>query len=86
MTCNRTPCFSNLQLFIVLYFLHSYLIKAVFPLVKVNVIMSTIMPATVTHLYLPWHRDINRNNPICVASPKVAKASTISVAVASIIA
>jgi hypothetical protein len=30
--------------------------------------------------------DIKRNNPICVASPQVAKASTICVAVAGIIA
>jgi hypothetical protein len=28
------------------------------------------------------HSDKNRNNPICVMSPKVAKASTICIAVA----
>ncbi len=32
------------------------------------------------------HSDINRNNPICIVSPQVAKASTICVAVAGIIA
>jgi hypothetical protein len=32
------------------------------------------------------HSDINRNNPICVASPKVAMASTmVTVAVAGVI-
>jgi hypothetical protein len=53
-------------------------------------IMLSLLPATVTcnsiclgHL---GHSDINRNNPICVASPKVAKARTISVAVACVIA
>jgi len=48
------------------------------------------MQATVTVItYLPWPpwtlQCINRNNPICVASPKVAKSSTISVTVAGII-
>ncbi len=56
--------------------------KAVFPLENV----SMIMPATAKHNsdtqqslltclgHLGWH-DINRNDPICVALPKVAKAS-----------
>jgi hypothetical protein len=52
------------------------------------------MPATATTTcdshYLPWLHDINRNDPICVVSPKVAKASTMvtvsSVTVASVIA
>jgi len=50
-----------------------------------------ITPVTaIVITYLPWppwaYQCINRNNPICVALPKVAKASTIHVAVASIIA
>jgi len=53
-------------------------------------IMLSLSPATATwnstclvHL---GHSNINRNNPICVALPKVAKASTISVTVTCIIA
>ncbi len=47
------------------------------------------MPATVKSLltglgYL-GRSDINRNNPICVASPKVAKASIIRIAVTGVI-
>ncbi len=56
-----------------------------FPLAKVNAITSVIMPATATHIVLTSAWGHNRNNPICVASHKVAKARTISVAVASII-
>ncbi len=28
--------------------------------------------------YLPWPNERNRNDPICVVPPKVAKASTVS--------
>jgi hypothetical protein len=39
---------------------------------------------------LPWQRNINRNYPICVVSPKVVKESTMvtvsRVTVASVIA
>jgi len=35
-----------------------------------------LVTATATHgsHNLPWQHDINRNYPICVMSPKVAKA------------
>ncbi len=43
--------------------------------------LARIMPATATATcdshYLPWRHDINRSYPICVVSPKVAKASTM---------
>jgi len=42
--------------------------------------------AFLTFLGFLGRSDINRNNPICVALPKVAKASTIRVAVAGVIA
>jgi len=42
--------------------------------------------AFLTFLGFLGRSDINRNNPICVALPKVAKASTIRVAGAGIIA
>jgi hypothetical protein len=39
------------------------------------------MPATATATrdshYLPWQHGINRNDPFCVVSPKVVKASTM---------
>ena len=40
-------------------------------------IMPVIMPAISRITYLPWPNEINRNDPICVASPKVAKARTV---------
>jgi len=36
-----------------------------------------ITPAISRLTYLPWPNVINRNDPICVASPNVAKARTV---------
>ncbi len=60
-----------------------------FTLVKVSAIMPETATATHDSYYLPWRHNINRNDPICIASPKVAKASTMGalrVTFASIIA
>ncbi len=48
--------------------------------------MPVIMPATATLTVLALARDTDRIVSIYVATPKVAKASTIRIAVASIIA
>jgi hypothetical protein len=45
--------------------------------VKVSLIIQVTATATRDSHYLPWRHNINRNDPICVASPKVAKASTM---------
>ncbi len=59
-------------------------------LVKVSAIMLVTATTTCDSHYLPWRHYINRIYPICVVSPKVAKASTMvtvaCVAVAGIIA
>ncbi len=61
-----------------------------FTLAKVSTIMLVTATTTCDSHYLPWGHDINRNYPICVVSPKVAKASTMvtvsCVAVAGVIA
>jgi hypothetical protein len=63
--------------------------KGSFTLAKVSMITPATATATCNSLYLPWQCDINRIYPICVTSPKVAKASTMvtvsHVAVAGII-
>ncbi len=48
-----------------------------FTLAKVGVITPSTVTATCDSHYLPWWHDINRNYPICVGSPKVAKESTV---------
>jgi hypothetical protein len=66
------------------------LLNGSFTLAKASAIMPVTATATCDSHYLPWQRNINRNYPICVVSPKVAKASTMvtvsRVAVASVIA
>ncbi len=51
-----------------------------FILAKFSAIMPVILQV-ISHLpYFPWHLgwcDVNRNDPICVALPKVAKESTV---------
>ncbi len=48
-----------------------------FTLAKVSAIMLATATATHHSHYLPWWHDINRNDPNCVASPKVGKSSTM---------
>ncbi len=56
-------------------------IKAIFPLAKVSVIIPVKMAPDSDTLVLALatlgRATKNTNNPICVASPKVAKASTV---------
>jgi hypothetical protein len=49
-----------------------------FTLAKVSPIMPVTETATLDSHYITWQHDINRNYPICVVSPKVAKASTMA--------
>ncbi len=55
----------------------SFVTKAVFTLARFVREIARDFAWRYRFPYLPWPRDINRNNPICVASPKVAKASTV---------
>ncbi len=48
-----------------------------FTLAEFRAITPVIMPTILQLPYLPWPNEINRNDPICVVSPKVAKASTV---------
>jgi hypothetical protein len=53
--------------------------KPMFTLVKFSVIIPAISQCDITLLTCLGHhgrRDINKNDPICVELPKVAKAST----------
>ena len=52
-----------------------------FTLAKFSAIMPVILQVISPLPYFPWHLgrcDVNRNDPICVALPKVAKASTVA--------
>jgi hypothetical protein len=51
--------------------------KALFPLVKVSAIMLARVTVTTCLGHL-GHSDTKKNDPICVALPKVAKGSTVS--------
>jgi hypothetical protein len=48
-----------------------------FTLAKVSLIMPATATETCDSHYITWGCDINRNYPICVVSPKVAKVSTM---------
>jgi hypothetical protein len=50
--------------------------KAMFTLAEFRAITPAIMPAILQLTYFPRPNEINRNDPICVTSPKVAKART----------
>jgi hypothetical protein len=51
--------------------------KAMFTLAEFTAITPAIMPAISRLTYFPWPNEINRNDPICVTSLKVAKACTV---------
>jgi hypothetical protein len=48
---------------------------AMFTLAEFRAKMLAIMPAITQLTYFPWPNEMNRNDPIYVVPPKVAKAS-----------